>query len=80
MFINICTQYICYIYTAEEGRTGHQPDELQTCIESVFPLLVIGESFTEATAGVFGQQQPHAGDTVSLSPVSQHRNGCDEGL
>ena len=23
---------------------------------------------------------PHAGDTVSLSPVSQHRNGCDEGL
>ena len=25
--------------TAEEGRTGHQPDEeLQTCIESVFPL------------------------------------------
>ena len=25
--------------TAKEGRAGHQPDEeLQTCIESVFPL------------------------------------------
>ena len=36
------------------------------------PCNVIRENCTEAIAGVFGQQQPHAGDTVSLSPVGYH--------
>jgi len=32
-------QASCSSSTAEEGRAEHQPDEeLQTCIESVFPL------------------------------------------
>ena len=31
---------------------------------------VIGESCTEATAGVFGQQQPHAGDNQPIASIT----------